>query len=92
MGQVIQFSKFDDYLHELQKRIPPVEGAILDTNVINTLSHRKRKFYRPISNFIKHKIVKNDIQLYTTVNTSQEYLDFYRRLLITKWSKERHPI
>ena len=84
MGRVIRFSEFDDYLYELKQNGIKVDGTILDANVIITLSYSPKKFHTRIYDFIKNKIQKNEIALYTTVNTTQEYLEFYRRLLLTE--------
>ena len=84
MGRVVRFSKFDNYLSELRKHDIKTEGTILDANVIITLSYSPKKFHTRTYEFIKNKIIHNDISLHTTVNTTQEYLEFYRRLLITE--------
>jgi len=84
MGQVVRFSEFDDYLADLKRQGISVEGAILDANVIITLNYEPKKFHTRTFEFVKNKLEKEEIALYTTVNTSQEYLEFYRRLLLTE--------
>jgi predicted nucleic acid-binding protein len=84
MGRVVRFSEFDEYLYNLKQNGTRVEGTILDANVIITLSYSPKKFHTRTYEFIKNKIQKNEIALYTTVNTTQEYLEFYRRLLLTE--------
>ena len=84
MGRVVRFSEFDEYLFNLKQNGTKVEGTILDANVIITLSYSPKKFHTRTYEFIKNKIQKNEIALYTTVNTTQEYLEFYRRLLLTE--------
>jgi hypothetical protein len=53
-------------------------------NVIITLNYEPKRFHTRTFDFIKNKIQKEGISLYTTVNTTQEYLEFYRRLLMTE--------
>lgn len=84
MGRIIRFSQFDRYLQELQDSGRKVEGTILDANVIITLSYSPKKFHTRTYEFINDKLIKRGISLYTTVNTTQEYLEFYRRLIITE--------
>lgn len=84
MGKVVRFSEFDEYLEELKNSGVKVDGAILDANIIITLSFSPKKFHTRTYEFIKNKIEKNGIALYTTVNTTQEYLEFHRRLLLTE--------
>ena len=84
MGRVIRFSEFDDYLNEHRKNGVPVDGTILDANVIITLNYEPKRFHTRTFEFVKNKLQKEQIALYTTVNTTQEYLDFYRRLLLTE--------
>ena len=83
MGRIVCFSEFDGYLEDLKKR-GRIEGAILDTNVIITLSYPAKKFHNSVSDFISNKITKEKINLYSTINTKQEYLEFHRRLLMTE--------
>ena len=87
MGRVVAFSGFNSYLTSLKNKGIDVEGTILDANVIITLTYSAKKFHKRISEFIEKKIVDNGIALYTTVNTTQEYLEFYRRLLLTEGLK-----
>lgn len=84
MGKVVRFSEFDQYLAELKSNGVTVDGTILDANVIITLSFSPKKYHTRTYEFIKRKIEKNGIALYTTVNTTQEYLEFHRRLLLTE--------
>lgn len=84
MGKVVRFSEFDNYLSELKANGTKIEGTILDANVIITLNYEPKRFHTRTFEFIKEKIQKEGISLFTTVNTTQEYLDFYRRLLLTE--------
>ena len=68
MGKVVRFSEFDQYLAELISNGVKVDGTILDANVIITLSFSPKKFHTRTYEFIKNKIEKNGIALYTTVN------------------------
>lgn len=84
MGQVVRFSEFDDYLSSKRKSGIPANGTILDANVIITLNYEPKRFHTRTFEFVKNKLQKEQISLYTTVNTTQEYLEFYRRLLLTE--------
>lgn len=84
MGKVVRFSEFDNYLSDLRMEGVVIEGTILDANVIITLNYEPKRFHTRTFEFIKNKIEKESILLFTTVNTTQEYLDFYRRLLLTE--------
>ncbi|MCY4643245.1 MAG: hypothetical protein OXB88_01365 [Bacteriovoracales bacterium] len=84
MGRIVRFSEFDNYLDNLKKERDEVKGTILDANVIITLSYSPKKYHTRILNFIEKEITAKGIKLFTTVTTTQEYLEFYRRLLITE--------
>lgn len=84
MGRVVRFSEFDDYFRDISLRGIKTEGTILDANVIITLSLLTKKYHTRLDNFVQKKILGNGIALFTTVNTTQEYLEYQRRLLITE--------
>ncbi len=84
MGTVVRFSEFDSYLSNLKSKGERVDGTILDANIIITLSYSPKKFHTRVSDFIKNKILANNMNLYSTVNTTQEFLEFHRRLLLTE--------
>lgn len=84
MGKVVRFSEFDNYFTELTSRGINAAGTILDANIIITLSYSPKKFHTRLNDFIHKKIFTRGIKLFTTVNTTQEYLEFYRRLLLTE--------
>ncbi len=84
MGQVIRFSEFDKYLAAKRRNGDPVEGTILDANVIITLNYEPKRFHTRTYEFVRNKLQRQNIALYSTVNTTQEYLEFYRRLLLTE--------
>jgi len=84
MGTVVRFSEFDSYLFNLKNKGERVEGTILDANIIITLSFSPKKFHTRVSEFIRNKILANNMNLYSTVNTTQEFLEFHRRLLLTE--------
>lgn len=84
MGIVVRFSDFDNYFNDLISKGVKAEGTILDANIIVTLSYSPKKFHTRLNDFIDKKILSRGIKLFTTVNTTQEYLEFYRRLLLTE--------
>lgn len=79
MGKVVRFSEFDNYLSELRIKGVIIDGTILDANVIITLNYEPKRFHTRTFEFIKNKIEKESISLFTTVNTTQEYLDFIQK-------------
>ena len=76
MGRVVRFSEFDDYFRDISLRGIKTEGTILDANVIITLSLLTKKYHTRLDNFVQKKILGNGIALFTTVNTTQEYLEY----------------
>ena len=84
MGKVVRFSEFDNYFNDLVSRGIKAEGTILDANIIITLGHEPKKFHTRLDDFIKSKVTARRIKLFTTVNTTQEFLEFYRRILLTE--------
>jgi hypothetical protein len=84
MGKVVRFSEFDNYFNDLVSKGIKAEGTILDANIIITLGHEPKKFHTRLDDFIKSKITARGIKLFTTVNTTQEFLEFYRRILLTE--------
>lgn len=84
MGKVIRFSKFSKYIKELNDSGIFPSGTILDANLIITLSYSPKKYHTRTLEFLNKEIYSRDIQCYTTVNTTSEYLEFYRRLLMTE--------
>jgi hypothetical protein len=84
MGKVIRFSKFSNYIKELNNSGFFPSGTILDANLIITLSYSPKKYHTRTLEFLNKEIYSRDIQCYTTVNTTSEYLEFHRRLLMTE--------
>jgi len=84
MGKVIRFSKFSNYIKELNELGGCPAGTILDANVIITLSYSPKKYHTRTLDFLNKEIYARDIKCYTTVNTTSEYLEFHRRLLMTE--------
>ena len=84
MGRVVRFSEFEDYYAGLQNRKGPMPGTILDANVIIALSYPPKKFHTRIFEFLRRQIYSKNIPCFTTVNTTAEFLEFHRRLLMTE--------
>ena len=84
MGRVILFSEFEQYHDELTQGGHSVEGTILDANIIITLSYSPKKYHTRLLEFLSKQLYPKDIPCFTTVNTTFEYLEFYRRILMTE--------
>lgn len=84
MGRIVRFSEFDAYFKELVSQSGFPVGTILDANVIITLSYSPKKYHSRLLNFLSEKIHPDQIPCFTTVNTTSEFLEFHRRLLITE--------
>lgn len=82
MGRVIPFSELELYLDEV-RNIPLYKGAILDTNILISASYELRDSYSEVSEILE--ILKGrDYQLFATVNTRAEYLEFRRRVILSE--------
>lgn len=84
MGKVIRFSTFKNYIKKLNESGIFPSGTILDANLIITLSYSPKKYHTRTLEFLNKEIYSRGIQCYTTVNTTSEYLEFHRRLLMTE--------
>lgn len=87
MGQVIAFSEFADYYEPLREHGEFVQGTIIDTNILIALTYEmnvnSEAALRFFETFLEPEQDKG-LRLFTTVNTRSEYLDFYRRLIMTE--------
>ncbi len=84
MGRVVKFSEFEDYYTAIQSYEGPMLGTILDANILIALSYTPKKFHTRVVEFLGKQIYPKDIPCFTTVNTTTEFLEFYRRLLMTE--------
>ncbi len=82
MGQVIPFSKIEFYLTGLEKQGAP-KGTILDTNILISASYEMRDSHAEVIKLWEILQFKN-YQLFATVNTRSEYLEFQRRLILSE--------
>ncbi|MCB0367728.1 MAG: hypothetical protein H6624_20255 [Bdellovibrionaceae bacterium] len=84
MGRVVPFSHFEDYYSQLTQDNRVIDGTILDANVIITLSYSPKKYHSRLTKFLSEQLHPKEIAYFTTVNTTFEYLEFHRRLLMTE--------
>lgn len=87
MGQIISFSEFSDYYRKLERKEEFVKGAIFDTNILIGLTYEVKNSHDELVKFFEENIApiqENGFRLFTTVTTRSEYLDFYRRLIMTE--------
>lgn len=84
MGKIVRFSKFKNYIKDLNDSGIFPQGTILDANLIITLSYSPKKYHTRTIDFLNKEIYSRGIQCYTTVNTTSEFLEFHRRLLMTE--------
>ena len=84
MGRVIAFSEFSSYLNDLSKGTSEfVRGTILDTNILISLTYEIKSDNDAVIDFVD-ALDDHGIELFTTVNTRSEYLDFNRRMTMTE--------
>lgn len=82
MGRVIAFSEFESYTKTINQG-DFAQGTILDTNILISLTYEIKSEYDEIVDFVD-KLIGRGFQLFTTVNTKSEFLDFHRRLFMTE--------
>ncbi len=82
MGKIIPFSKVDTYIKSLKVN-DQSKGTILDTNILISASYEARDNHDDV-NTILDFLQENNYQLFATVNTRSEYLEFQRRLILTE--------
>lgn len=83
MGQVIAFSNFRDYYAEISRRAGFFSGAILDTNILVSLSYEIKQDFEEMAEFFDG-IADLELRYFATVNTKAEFIDFHRRLTLTE--------
>jgi hypothetical protein len=84
VGKVVRFSNFNEYYKQLPISDESELGTILDANVLIALSYDPKKYHSRIHEFLRDQIYSINIKCFTTVNTTMEYLEFHRRLLMTE--------
>lgn len=87
MGRVIAFSEFSSYLDTIRSAGRGVEGAILDTNILISLTYEVKSDHDEIRHFFSECLapeMRRGMRLFTTVTTRSEFLDFNRRLFMTE--------
>jgi predicted nucleic acid-binding protein len=82
LGQVIPFSKIESYLNSIQDA-DKYKGAIFDTNVLISASYEVRDSYQDVVD-LWTTLLKYNYQVFATINTRSEYLEFHRRLILTE--------
>ncbi len=87
MGRVISFSEFREYFKSARQRPGAINAAILDTNILIALNYEISRLHDEVIEFFRESLMPeqaHEMRLFTTVNTRAEFLDFYRRLLMTE--------
>ena len=87
MGRVIAFSEFTAYYEPLRGRAEFARGTIIDTNILIALTYEVNSNNEDSVRFFESALapeLDRGFRLFTTVNTRSEYLDFYRRLIMTE--------
>ena len=84
MGRVISFSEFECYFKGIKKSDEDFTGVILDTNILISLTYELKVDYKDVVGFYYDNLKNKEFVIYTTVNTRFEFLDFYRRLIMTE--------
>lgn len=87
MGRVVSFSEFERYFAAIRCKPDFVAGAILDTNILISLTYEVKLNHEEVVGFFDdHLIPERDrgFRFFSTVNTRSEFLDFNRRLIMTE--------
>lgn len=84
MGRLVSFSEFDDYYTEIFKGQTFAKGAILDTNILVSLMYEVKSNHEEVVEFLDSKIAGNEITCYTNVITTAEFINIFRRILLTE--------
>lgn len=87
MGKAISFSEFNSYYKPLRGSKEFAQGTIIDTNILIALTYEVNPNNEDVLKFFEDSLApeqKQGLRLFTTVNTRSEYLDFYRRLIMTE--------
>ena len=87
MGLVVPFSEFKAYFAAIRGKPDFVRGTILDTNILISLTYEMKKNHEEVAAFFQECLVPerdHGFHIFTTVNTRSEFLDFYRRLVMTE--------
>ena len=84
MGKLISFSDFPSYYKDLKNSGKNADGTILDTNILVSLTYEIKANYDEITNFLDEHVYANDIQCYTNVITTAEFINIFRRILLTE--------
>lgn len=87
MGRVIAFSEFSEYYRSIRDSADFSKGTILDTNILIALTYEVNANNEEVLDFFQTALLperERGFRFFTTVNTRSEYLDFYRRLIMTE--------
>jgi hypothetical protein len=87
MGRVVSFSEFDSYFARIRQAPNFVTGAILDTNILISLTYEVKANHDEVVQFFDdHLTPERDrgFRFFSTVSTRSEFLDFNRRLIMTE--------
>lgn len=84
MGRLVAFSEFDNYYQKTFKDQSFAKGAILDTNILVSLMYEVKSNHEEVVDFLDNKIVANGITCYTNVITTAEFINIFRRILLTE--------
>jgi hypothetical protein len=87
MGRVIAFSEFNSYYQSIKGRPGVVSGAIFDANILISLTYEVARLHDEVREFFRQTLAAEydkGMRFFTTVNTRAEFLDFYRRLIMTE--------
>ena len=84
MGKVVRFSDFKKYFENSSIKDQSELGTVLDANILITLSYDPKEYHTRVLDFLRDEIYSRGFKCFTTVNTTMEYLEFHRRLLMTE--------
>ncbi len=84
MGRLVAFSEFNEYYNEISNNDSFVKGTVLDTNILVSLMYEVKSTHDEVVKFLDEQIVGNGITCYTNVITTAEFINIFRRILLTE--------
>ncbi|MBX2987090.1 MAG: hypothetical protein KF802_04255 [Bdellovibrionaceae bacterium] len=82
MGKVVPFSNMENFVNGLRSK-GDIVRVILDTNVLIAASYEVKVTHEEITDLI-HRLQILGVEMYATVTTKAEFMEFYRRLMLTE--------
>lgn len=83
MGSLVSFSRLKPHLETRIAQAGAFPGVILDTNVLVTMTYEVRDDHEQVLELLD-SLAPLNLRFFATVTTKAEFLDFYRRRIMTE--------